>query len=151
MKRQTDKPPLTTQPIVGSVFEFWYPACNRVGIPLEWVKEQMLVTEIARVNYVNVDEFLKNPFLRRGPTVIRGIDLSLESKREIMLEAAVLDWIAPHQPKLQLALIDPSEPHDSLEPIGKKYAQKIRECRRLVEMARRFEVPDGLKLVVQTV
>lgn len=138
MKQQTK-----SQPSTG--FEFWYPAHNRIDLPIEWVPHRLQVHSIQTQHIVDVDEFFRQPMLRYGCTLITGTDQFSEI-RTIYLEA-VSDR---ELPRLRLVLINPEE-DDTPEPISELFEQTVDDRQQLLERAGEFFIPQGLKLAVQLV
>lgn len=105
------------RPVVGEVFSDWYPVCNKMGIPLEWVRRSIQVTEVRDYSLAPIDplQFLERPLLRRGSTLIYGIDLFVDEPRKFYLEATPNYYL----PTLRMGLFAPGD--TLVDWIGKEY------------------------------
>lgn len=122
-------------PVVGEVFSHWYPACNKMGIPLEWVRRDTLVRKI--IDYselcITPEMFLKRPLLRRGSILIYGTDVLLNKPRKFYLEATPDYYL----PKMRFGLFGPD---DSLvDWIGREYDPTRKDRQKMAEDVQRFQ------------
>jgi hypothetical protein len=117
------------RPIVGEVFSHWYPSCNKMGIPLEWVRRETLVTEIRdySAKAITPEFFLERPLLRRGSTLIYGTDVLLNEPRKFYLEATPDYYL----PTLRLGLFSPDE--TLVDWIGKEYQATRKDRAKMFE------------------
>lgn len=118
-------------PEIGTVWKPWYPAHNRIDVPIEWVQRRILVEEITDFSKCGlpVDEFLRRPLLRRGAILISGRDLDLKRRRSLYLEAT-RDFDLPLQ---RLGVI--SEAGTLLGWIGRPYEPTYYDCEAISEQA----------------
>lgn len=128
-------------------FEFWYPANNRVGIPIELVPGVLLVDEVKEQRLIPLAEFLANPMTRYGYTLVSGIDPANNERRTIYLEAAA----GRRLPRMRFVLIDPSDPDDKPEPVSRKFKSCFANQQRIVDIAATVEVPGHLALAIELV
>lgn len=122
-------------PKVGEEFSHWYPACNKMGIPLEWVRRQTLVTEIRDYSTACIEPelFLARPLLRRGAILIYGTDVLLNKPRKFYLEATPDYYL----PTLRLGLFSPD---DSLvDWIGREYDPTRSDRAKMFDDVKRYQ------------
>lgn len=122
-------------PIVGEVFTHWYPACNKMGIPLEWVKRETLVSNIVDFSggCITAADYLNRPLLRRGSILIYGRDVKIELPRKFYLEATPDYYL----PTLRLGLFNPD---DSLvDWIGREYDPTRKDRTKMFEDVQRYQ------------
>lgn len=119
-------------PSAGDVWTPWYPARNRIGIPIEWMRRRILVDSIDNYAKVGlpVDEFLARPLLRRGIVLVRGRDLQNGGKARKLYVEATPDFYLPSQ-RLGVVALDGT----LLGWAGRAYRQSKLECERLAEKA----------------
>lgn len=114
---------------VGSVVRFEYPTHNRLDLPDEWLDRRVLVCGIENRwrEPLDVNDFLRRPMLRRGATLIVGLDCDLPAKddqgRRFYFEAIRGEQL----PGFQLGLYDPAEPADSIEFVGRVFWPTLRD------------------------
>lgn len=123
-------------PKVGEDFSHWYPACNKLGIPLEWVRRTTFVEAIR--NYadqaITPEQFLERPLLRRGAMLIYGRDKLLGEPRKFYLEATPDFYL----PTLKIGLFNPDE--TLVDWIGTAYKPNRKDRTRMYdEVKKRME------------
>lgn len=123
----------------GRVIEFDYPAVNRYGFDLEYVRRKVRVEKVQdlRQSPLRPADFLVDPFKRRGLFLITGEDVDLGAGRQYYVEAMRRRGPLPF---LRLGLIDPEEPTDLVEWIAEPFAPCLAEMRTMVDVVRHYQV-----------
>lgn len=92
---------------VGKTLAFDYPACNRLGLPLEFIRRAIVVEETIDLLYepLSLEEFLQDPLHRYGRSLVTGIDADSGEQASFYHEAM---YRRRPLPALRLGLFDPS-------------------------------------------
>lgn len=91
---------------VGKSLAFDYPVCNRLGLPLEFIRRQIVVEETRdRITEpLTLEEFLQDPLHRYGRSLVTGIDSDSGQPASFYFEAM---FRRRPLPALRLGLYDP--------------------------------------------
>lgn len=125
-------------------FEYWYPANNRIDVPVEWVPDRLHVHNVQEQRIIEIGEFMSQPMARYGCTLLSGVD-SLSQPRTIYLEALSDRDL----PRLRLVLVDSD--YSDPEPISEPFEQTPDDRKLMLEIAAEFFIPYGLTLAVELV
>lgn len=119
---------------IGQEFSCWYPSHNKIGVPLEWVRRHILVTDVRDFSPDRLApaDFLERPLLRRGSLLIYGTDLDLGQPRKLYLDAC-----RGHDlPTFRLGLYFPDD--TLIDWIGREYEPTRRDRVAMYEEVQRF-------------
>jgi hypothetical protein len=95
-------------PQLGEEWKPWYPARNRIGLPIEFVPRRIRVRAVHDFSgqFLPADEFLKRPMVRRGSILVFGDDLDLGGPVRKFYLHATSEYDLP---LLRIACLDDSE------------------------------------------
>lgn len=133
----------------GMELEFWYPARNLIGVPVENVRRRVLVESVRRLDCEPLDasEFLQRPFLRRGRVLVSGIDLDLQVSRRFYLDACR----GMKLPRFRLGIMEREHGLASVEYFGPRFRATVADRKLMADSIREFyqiaDMSDRLQVV----
>lgn len=119
--------------LVGEIITIHYPSHNFWDVPLEFVPRYIEITkepECLLGKPLMLQDILRRPRVRRGCTLLTGIDVDLRKYRRFYQEAAC----GGELPAWQICLYDPADPDTRPEPMGRVFAPTHRDWMQLVDV-----------------
>jgi hypothetical protein len=133
---------------VGQRVTLEYPVCNRVGVPLEFLKRKIEIESVRSIadEPLSLQSFLMRPFLRRGVHLIEGRENG--ERRRFYKECCKDEQDAG----LQYVLVDDDEPNEFVEPFSRVFWPTLTDRRIMLATLDSYEpLPLGFHLAVRAV